>query len=248
MKKIMQRNIKFKKTVSNEYKDLVNSLLQIDQSKRIPLIKVFSHPWVIAFQVKYNLGKEDFQATPSGSREESKAEEQTCVQHMGESDMVKTIISDLHELTGLEEGKDEYEGIQQMLMRRKNNLKYDSRLEKREEDGEEDIYGMCDQLLEEIQELDDTLNQAPASGHKSKQEQEQEGKLDESQSLVGKFNSGLEEVERSVVEPAEPTPSSFGRTKAGALVKQDYSLASPLEESKEVDFSRMRRNYAKNFE
>jgi len=42
-------------------------------------VKVFEHPWVVNFQVKYNLEKEDFQVTKAGSEEQSKVLEQTCV-------------------------------------------------------------------------------------------------------------------------------------------------------------------------
>jgi serine/threonine protein kinase len=45
--KIMQRNIKFSSSTSHEYRNLVNGLLQIESHKRLPLIKVFEHAWVL---------------------------------------------------------------------------------------------------------------------------------------------------------------------------------------------------------
>ena len=55
--KIMRGVIHFKPGLSEEYKDLVNSILKYDTSERLPLIKVFDHPWVKNFEKKYNLSK-----------------------------------------------------------------------------------------------------------------------------------------------------------------------------------------------
>jgi serine/threonine protein kinase len=55
--KIMRGVIRFKPGVSNEYKDLVNSILKYETTERLPLIKVFDHPWVKNFEKKYNLNK-----------------------------------------------------------------------------------------------------------------------------------------------------------------------------------------------
>ena len=45
-------NIEFKDGVSDECKDLVLKLLQYDSDQRMPLIKVFSHPWILTYQAK----------------------------------------------------------------------------------------------------------------------------------------------------------------------------------------------------
>ena len=45
-KAILEGEIKFKQNLSEQYKDLVKRLLNRDPKKRIPLIKVFMHPWV----------------------------------------------------------------------------------------------------------------------------------------------------------------------------------------------------------
>jgi serine/threonine protein kinase len=55
--KIMRGNIRFKPGLSDEYKDLVTSILKYETTERIPLIKVFDHPWVKNFEKKYNLSK-----------------------------------------------------------------------------------------------------------------------------------------------------------------------------------------------
>lgn len=55
--KIKKGVIRFKIGVSKEYKDLVNKLLVYEMSQRLPLIKVFDHPWVKQFEQKYNLSK-----------------------------------------------------------------------------------------------------------------------------------------------------------------------------------------------
>jgi serine/threonine protein kinase len=55
--KIMRGVIRFKPGLSNEYKDLVNSILKYETTERLPLIKVFDHPWVKNFEKKYNLNK-----------------------------------------------------------------------------------------------------------------------------------------------------------------------------------------------
>ena len=54
----MKGVIKFKPGLTSEYKDLVESLLKFTPADRIPLIKVFDHPWVKNFEKKYNLSKE----------------------------------------------------------------------------------------------------------------------------------------------------------------------------------------------
>ena len=55
--KIMRGQIRFKPGLSNEYKDLVNKILVYETTERLPLIKVFDHPWVKNFEKKYNLSK-----------------------------------------------------------------------------------------------------------------------------------------------------------------------------------------------
>ena len=55
--KIMKGVIRFKPGVSEEYKDLVNSILKYETTERLPLIRVFDHPWVQGFEKKYNLNK-----------------------------------------------------------------------------------------------------------------------------------------------------------------------------------------------
>jgi serine/threonine protein kinase len=55
--KIMRGVIRFKPGLSNEYKDLVNAILKYETTERLPLIKVFDHPWVKNFEKKYNLNK-----------------------------------------------------------------------------------------------------------------------------------------------------------------------------------------------
>jgi hypothetical protein len=44
--------------LSKEYKDLVNKILVYETTERLPLIKVFDHPWVKNFEKKYNLQKQ----------------------------------------------------------------------------------------------------------------------------------------------------------------------------------------------
>ena len=53
----MRGVIRFKPGLSNEYKDLVTSILKYETAERLPLIKVFDHPWVKNFEKKYNLNK-----------------------------------------------------------------------------------------------------------------------------------------------------------------------------------------------
>jgi len=47
--KIMAGAIRFKPGLSAEYKDLVHAILKPKPTERIPLIKVFDHPWVLGF-------------------------------------------------------------------------------------------------------------------------------------------------------------------------------------------------------
>ena len=53
----MKGVVRFKPGVTDQYKDLVNKILKYEPSERIPLIKVFDHPWVKHFEKKYNLSK-----------------------------------------------------------------------------------------------------------------------------------------------------------------------------------------------
>lgn len=55
--KIMRGQIRYKPGLSNDYKDLVNKILVYETNERLPLIKVFDHPWVKNFEKKYNLSK-----------------------------------------------------------------------------------------------------------------------------------------------------------------------------------------------
>jgi len=51
------KKLTFREGLSNNYKDLVQKLLLIDPDDRLPLIRVFDHPWVMHFQEKYNIKK-----------------------------------------------------------------------------------------------------------------------------------------------------------------------------------------------
>jgi len=42
--------LKFKHGASEPYKDLVIKLLQYKEEDRIPMIKIFDHPWVRSYQ------------------------------------------------------------------------------------------------------------------------------------------------------------------------------------------------------
>ena len=53
----MEGVIRFKPGLSAEYKDLVHAILKPKPQERIPLIKVFDHPWIRNFEKKYNLKK-----------------------------------------------------------------------------------------------------------------------------------------------------------------------------------------------
>ena len=48
--KIMKGVVRFKPGVTDDYKDLVTKILKYEPSERIPLIKVFDHPWVKHFE------------------------------------------------------------------------------------------------------------------------------------------------------------------------------------------------------
>ena len=50
LNKIMRGVIRFKPGLSDEYKNLVNAILKYETAERIPLIKVFDHPWVRNFE------------------------------------------------------------------------------------------------------------------------------------------------------------------------------------------------------
>jgi hypothetical protein len=59
--------------VSDDYKDLVMKILVQDPSERLPLVKVFVHPWVLNFQQKYKIIRE---RDESSEEETSSADEE----------------------------------------------------------------------------------------------------------------------------------------------------------------------------
>jgi hypothetical protein len=60
--------------LSKEYKDLVNKILVYETDERLPLIKVFDHPWVKNFEKKYNLSKQPSPKKEKVSKEQKKQE------------------------------------------------------------------------------------------------------------------------------------------------------------------------------
>lgn len=53
--RIMKGRIRFKKDLPQDARSLIGRLLQREANDRIPLIKVFNHPWVVRLQQKHNL-------------------------------------------------------------------------------------------------------------------------------------------------------------------------------------------------
>lgn len=72
---ILAGTIAFKAGLSKEYKTLVRVLLQQQPEARLPLVKVFSHPWVLHFQQKYNIVKEPRQPLRNSTGSESLSQE-----------------------------------------------------------------------------------------------------------------------------------------------------------------------------
>lgn len=62
---IVKGELRFNKGLSNDYKDLVHLLLQQNSDMRLPLIRIFVHPWVMKFQKKYNITRCDTQSDDS---------------------------------------------------------------------------------------------------------------------------------------------------------------------------------------
>ena len=79
-----RHTMSFKSKLSQEYKDLVEKFLKDDPDERIPLIKVFHHPWVLFFQQKFfaewqpeeSSGEEEDSDIQTGSSEEEYDEEE----------------------------------------------------------------------------------------------------------------------------------------------------------------------------
>lgn len=65
----------FREGLSDNYKDLVQKLLVVDPDDRLPLIRVFDHPWVLHFQEKYNIKKAEEVESSEGEEEEESSEE-----------------------------------------------------------------------------------------------------------------------------------------------------------------------------
>jgi len=56
--RILKGKIRFKKGLPDDVRNLIISLLQREANDRIPLIKVFSHPWVKRLEKKHKLSKQ----------------------------------------------------------------------------------------------------------------------------------------------------------------------------------------------
>lgn len=78
--KIMRGHIRFKPGLSDEYKDLVNKILVYETTERLPLIKVFDHPWIKNFEKKYNLSKT---ITPKKEKKRNKPGRPEASKHIG---------------------------------------------------------------------------------------------------------------------------------------------------------------------
>lgn len=65
----------FREGLSDNYKDLVEKLLVVDPDDRLPLIRVFDHPWVLHFQEKYNIKKAEEVESSEGEEDEELSEE-----------------------------------------------------------------------------------------------------------------------------------------------------------------------------
>ena len=73
MREIVKGNVVFKRGLSREYKDLVNMILVQDPNGRLPLVKVFTHPWVLHFQYKYKIERAVSPIESDTSEEESES-------------------------------------------------------------------------------------------------------------------------------------------------------------------------------
>jgi len=85
----MRGVIRFKPGLSEEYKDLVNSILKYETTDRLPLIKVFDHPWVKNFEKKYNLSKAPppKSKSPGKKKEEKKIDKEKFLAAQKEAEM-----------------------------------------------------------------------------------------------------------------------------------------------------------------
>ena len=52
----MRKEISFRPGLSDSVKNLIENLLEHEAKYRLPLIKVFIHPWVIQMSEKHSLG------------------------------------------------------------------------------------------------------------------------------------------------------------------------------------------------
>ena len=50
--KIAKRDIKYSSSCAQDYRDLVDKLLQVEPSLRLPLDQVFNHPWILRYRPK----------------------------------------------------------------------------------------------------------------------------------------------------------------------------------------------------
>ena len=77
--RIFHAKIRFKKSLPEDARDLIKMLLQREANDRIPLIKVFTHPWVIRLQEKHSLSRENSVNLQSQKIKESFVEEEKAL-------------------------------------------------------------------------------------------------------------------------------------------------------------------------
>ena len=73
----MKGTVQFKKECSKDYKDLVLKILVQNPEERIPLVKVFVHPWILFFQEKYQIKREKDSSSDETSSDGNQSEDES---------------------------------------------------------------------------------------------------------------------------------------------------------------------------
>ncbi len=142
----------FREGLSDNYKDLVEKLLVVDPEDRLPLIRVFDHPWVLHFQEKYNIKKAE-EVDSSEAEEESSSEELEDDDDLIQLEFQKSILASEESARQLKEDQEEYVRREILSGRGSLSKELQALMDKRKfimeenEDRKSNVYVVCDDVV-----------------------------------------------------------------------------------------------------
>jgi hypothetical protein len=167
----MRGQIRFKPGLSNEYKDLVNKILVYETTERLPLIKVFDHPWVKNFEKKYNLSKQPTpkkdkpkkdkkdKAVKEPPKEEKVPEKKADAirnSRKSNSDIIKELEDYVNEKKVTGKYLDDLSEMDNTPLKKQERMSKKMQKEKSQE-ANIDVYDYCDKMMKDLSHLDKQL-------------------------------------------------------------------------------------------